>query len=363
MVTDHTLAGRSGAYRSDGPAWPGGYDPELLAHAGLRPEQLPAVSAPGARLAPGASAGWAAHGLPAGAPVLVAGHDHAVGAWAAGARLPGQAADSIGTAEAIYLVMSDGPPRSGALEAAAGGAARRALWLEPSRLEAVRAQGISLAATLDGAPALLAGHSTAGGAVEWWLAHRAGALDANGLATLAAQGWPPPDDLLVLPYPNGRQCPRPDPGARLAVLQEREHSPAETAAALFDGLALHAAWMLQAQLRAAGLPQTGIPQADLSVLGGPAMSNPVWMAAKSRVFPSAAAVVQPEPVAVGAALFALAQAEPSAGPPGGARLASRPLAPGREARADADPSADQAGARLDQFITAATRTAIPKEHS
>ncbi|MEK8169346.1 hypothetical protein NKH77_04720 [Streptomyces sp. M19] len=40
---------------------------------------------------------------------MIAGHDHLVGAWAAGVREAGEAADSMGTAEAV-LTVGDAPP-------------------------------------------------------------------------------------------------------------------------------------------------------------------------------------------------------------------------------------------------------------
>jgi sugar (pentulose or hexulose) kinase len=49
LATDHTLAGRTMAYRLPGAGEPppAGFDAALLAEAGLRPSQLPAVVAPG----------------------------------------------------------------------------------------------------------------------------------------------------------------------------------------------------------------------------------------------------------------------------------------------------------------------------
>src|SRR5699024_4632229 len=49
LATDHTLAGRTMAYRLPAPGdpVPEGFDAELLAAVGLRPEQLPEVVVPG----------------------------------------------------------------------------------------------------------------------------------------------------------------------------------------------------------------------------------------------------------------------------------------------------------------------------
>src|SRR5699024_948057 len=82
LVTDHTLAGRTMAYRLPAPGeeLPADFDGELLATVGLRPAQLPEVARPGelaGRVPPGGR--W---GLDPGTPVVLAGHDHPVGSWA-----------------------------------------------------------------------------------------------------------------------------------------------------------------------------------------------------------------------------------------------------------------------------------------
>jgi len=96
-VTDPTLAGRTGALNQH----TGHYDEDLLRVTGVRPDQLPRV---GAAAMPTAMAG-----LPAGTPVVVAGHDHLVAAYAAGAREPGATVDSLGTAEAVVTVSRTPP--------------------------------------------------------------------------------------------------------------------------------------------------------------------------------------------------------------------------------------------------------------
>jgi xylulokinase len=185
LATDHTLAGRTMAYRLPlpGAALPAAFDTDLLAAVGLRPEQLPTVGGPAGTVAASAAA---TTGLAAGTPVVIAGHDHQVGAWAAGAREPGAVADSLGTAESLIRVLGEPPDRA-----------------------AVAAQGMSLVRTAGGRyDALVAGSPSAG------------ALLANRTASLpAAAALPPhPTGYLVLPYPSGRQSPAPDPTARLRIL-------------------------------------------------------------------------------------------------------------------------------------------------
>lgn len=298
LLTDHTLAGRTGAYRLPGPdgALPAGFDAELLAAVGLRPGVLPEVALPDAP--PGAvvvSAAFAEAGVPLGTPVVVAGHDHAIGAWAAGVREPGAVADSLGTAEAVLTVLPTAAP------------------VEPG---AVAGAGMSLVRTVSGRfPAIVAGAPSAGALVGWW---------SEGLGDLAPQVWAAvdaavdaavvgravlPTGCLVLPYPSGRQCPYPDPGARLRLVAADGAEPASVppregasvwTRALLEGLSLHARWMLAEQARQAGVAPDGV-----TVLGGAGAANGAWMAIKAAVAPVPTRLVRSlEPVAVGAALLA-----------------------------------------------------------
>src|SRR5690606_8948921 len=107
LATDHTLAGRSGAYRLPAPGepLPTTWDAALLAAA-----KVP-VTMPPEALAPGEAVGTVrADVLPAaaGAPVHLAGHDHAVAAWLAGADRPGRIVHSLGTTEAVLAVTAPG---------------------------------------------------------------------------------------------------------------------------------------------------------------------------------------------------------------------------------------------------------------
>jgi xylulokinase len=288
LATDHTLAGRTMAYRLPGDRvpdaspdrepdasrarLPDAFDPDLLSEVGLRPEQVPDIVSAGV-------AGWTrdrAWPLRAGTPVVVAGHDHAVGAYAAGVRRPGDVADSVGTAEAIMSIVA----------------------VPPDPVEFGRA-GMSAVVTVGQGWAILAGSSSAGAVVQWWLEHESGDLDADDLfgQALAVGG---PSDVIVLPYLFGRQTPDPAPAARLQVLGRPGHSPAELTRAMLEGLCLQARWMVAEQLRLARLG--GV---EVVVLGGPVATNPAWTIVKSDVLPwSLRLVSAPEPVAAGAAMVA-----------------------------------------------------------
>lgn len=286
-VTDHTLALRTMAVRlpSPGDPAPTAFDPDLLQAVGLVPDQLPAIGSPdtpAGRLVPAAADRC---GLDAGTPVTVAGHDHAVAAWVAGARRPGVAAVSVGTSEALVRIAG------------------------PAGVDRARATGLgmSIARSIAGdREAVLAG-SGSGGAMAAWLGEVTG---GDGVRLLAD---PAPDagGLVVTPYPRGRQTPDPDPTARPRVLEPgaagdrdpRSLPPAVLARAVIDGLAGHLAWMDRAQRELLGLPTRADDR--IVLVGGAAATNRAWTAARSRALGVPVRTLDcPEPVAAGAALLA-----------------------------------------------------------
>jgi xylulokinase len=283
LATDHTLAGRTMAYRLPAPGGPlpDAFDPDLLEAVGLRPRQLPAVVPPDAVAAPVTDP---VGGLRAGTPVVIAGHDHAVGAYACGVREPGDVGDSLGTAEAVMSVVA-GP-------------------VDPV---AVAEAGMSTVVPVGGRHrAILAGSSSAGATVGWWLEHQAGGAAPDRLFGQVLAAGDGPTGVIVLPYLSGRQAPAPDPGARLRVLGQRPtQGPAELAKAMLEGLCLQTRWMLEEQGRLAG--RTAAP--TVTVFGGAVAANPAWVRIKAHVLPGELRVVPAaEPVAAGAALVAAVRA-------------------------------------------------------
>jgi xylulokinase len=243
------------------------WDEELLAWGGL--DRLPVVAEP---LTIAARTTGAV--LRAGTPVVLCGHDHLVGAWAAGVREPGQVADSLGTSEAVVT------PSSG-------------LVLD----DELRQQGISSGWYADGRHGCaISGNGAAGGLVEQRLAYFG--HDYDWLAsTLDRVG--PPSAKLIRPYPHGRQAPEPDPAPTYDV-RGAAADPAEEMRALVDALSFHARWMAEEQTRL-----LGVEWRSTVAFGGPARLEG-WMRRKAlagggREF----AVVRGEATAAeGAALMA-----------------------------------------------------------
>lgn len=280
-VTDHTLAGRTGGYRlaTPGEAPPERFDAELLELVGLDPDRLPRVVAPDRVAGRLHLTAASATGLPTGTPVVVAGHDHQVAAWAAGTREPGDVADSLGTAEAVLSVLRERPD-----------------------VESVRRQGMSLVRTVGGeADAVVAGTASAGAMLDHWLATMPPEQRAEVLA-LAAQevaAGQSPTGAAVAPYLRGRQSPAPDPHASAG--EPPAGWPRERQArAVVEGICYQARWMIETQLA------TGDPR-EVAVIGG-ARLPAVWRDLKRATLPwPIASVGAGEPVAAGAALLALAR--------------------------------------------------------
>jgi xylulokinase len=225
-------------------------------------------------------------GLRAGAQVVVAGHDHLVGAWTAGARRPGLAADSMGTAEAVLTVSAAPPDR-----------------------HAAAANGMSWGRHADGEHwVTLAGMSSSGALVEWFCdrflpGERTARYEE--FAALVERSCGPaytdllPSGIVVEPYLNGRSAPQPDPSARLAVHgMTSRHGLGDLALALLEGAAYQARWMADVQ---AELTRTE-PRA-VTLLGGSTRQR-TWTALKAAVTPWVTEIcTEPEAAALGAAAW------------------------------------------------------------
>jgi xylulokinase len=321
-ATDHTLAGRTGALALG----ESGFDDALTRLAGLDPDRLPDLLAPGDAAGGVRPGPFADAGLAPGIPVHVAGHDHAVGSWAVGVRRPGQVADSLGTSEAVYAIVEDG-----VMDRAA----------ERHRLAR---HGMSLVRTVSGERhAVVAGSPAAGRLVAWWCQALAPSRTPrtlfDGLDPDVGAASPGATGPVVLPYLLGRQAPFPDPRARVDVLGAGPRDDETTLrAALRDGLALHARWMIQEAT-------AGAAPTSVVVLGGPARNEP-WVRRKAALSPwRTARATDPDAVVLGAALLA-------------AERSGIPTAP-VATQAVAVPGAPEASDALDQFVAAALRRGAP----
>ncbi|GHH75952.1 hypothetical protein GCM10018793_20730 [Streptomyces sulfonofaciens] len=319
-ATDATFAQRTMGFDVHRRRW----DPDLLALAGLTAEQLPAVRRPGepvGRVTAGAAA--RVPGLRPGTPVVVAGHDHLVGAWAAGARSTGDLADSMGTAEAVFTLAEAPPDPAGAL-----------------------AQGMGYGRHVDGRHwYLMAGTGNCGALVDWCadlLGLPPGGERHQRFGALLEAAGPGPSGLVVEPYLTGRTAPAPDPHRRLALhgLGPGD-GPARLALAVVEATAYQARWMAEAQAALTGAPPRGV-----LLLGGP-VALPRWPRVRAAVSPWPPSVLaEHRAPAVGAALLAAGAAGLPAPPP----LPTAPQRPGPD-----EDAAGYAAVYRDTFLPAVQR--------
>jgi xylulokinase len=266
-ATDHTLAART-MLAGRGDAW----NADLIADLGISEHAFPALRAPGEAVG-ATSASAREFGLEAGIPVHIAGHDHAVGAWAAGVRLPGETADSLGTSEAIVRV-TDAVDIARAVD-----------------------EGFSVGRTVDGTATTIVGGSPSGGALlAWWEAEFPEDRVLERLAELAPDHWKT-SSTIVLPYLSGRQCPAPQSTAGVQIFGTGDAD--ERTRGVLQSLISHARWM-----RETADALAGSPTAALTLIGSIVRRVPVWapLAAASGVPTTVCAA--DEPVAAGAALLA-----------------------------------------------------------
>ena len=111
-ATEHSLAVRTGAYDVARRRWMR----DVLDALGLPAGVFAPVAAAGTAMGRVTAAGAAWSGLPEGAPVTVAGHDHLAGVEGAGAE-PGDLVNSVGTAETVVARSPELPDLARAVDA------------------------------------------------------------------------------------------------------------------------------------------------------------------------------------------------------------------------------------------------------
>ena len=297
LATNASLACRTLAFDVTKRVW----IRELLALASLEPDEMPRVLPLGAAVGGLTASAAARLGLPSGTPVAIAGHDHLAAALGAGVTKPGDALDSMGSAEATLLVTG-----------------------EPSLTEELRRGGFSSGChAMDGQSYVAGGLQSSGAMIEWFMttflggpAEGAKAGARSGRKSAAATGIeserydrfialleaadPGPVEPLVRPYLRGRTAPHRDASATLEIEGMREtHTLVDLAAAMVDGASYHVRWMLDELARITGT------ELDRIKLTGGGARNRRWVVAKAALGPGRLEVVRTEEAAAyGAALVA-----------------------------------------------------------
>jgi len=304
LATNASLACRTLAFNITTRSW----DAELLALASLGPDEMPTVLPLGQAVGGLTAAAAARLGLAGGTPVAIAGHDHLAAAVGAGVTRPGDALDSMGSAEAALIVTE-----------------------RPALTDEVRRGGFSTGChAIDGLAYVVGGLQSSGALVEWFVdtllagpaparsgatgggAPRKGSPAAHGASDrlelerysrfieLLERARPGPVEPIVRPYLRGLTAPHRDPSASLEFEGLREtHTLVDLAAAVVDGASYHVRWMLDELVRITGT------RLDSVKLTGGGARNRRWVTAKAALGPGRLEVIRTdEAAALGAALVA-----------------------------------------------------------
>ncbi|TJY43564.1 carbohydrate kinase [Cohnella pontilimi] len=253
LATDYTLAARTYAFRIDRKQW----DAVWIRHFGLDTELFPEALPSGAVMGKVNEEAARSLGLPAGVPVVIAGHDHVAASLAAGAVKPGRVMDSIGTAETLVGVM---PERK----------------LAAADLDA----GLSFGChPIPGLMFWMGGLSASGGSVEWLRAVLSEpALSYDRLLAMLDETAPGPTGILYFPYLSGSGAPQPDAEAKAAFIGlAARHGRVDLLKAVLEGTAYEMEWMRRSAELAAGSAISA-----LTVTGG-GVQNRHWLQIKADV--------------------------------------------------------------------------------
>lgn len=275
MATDYSLAGRTYAFRVDKKTW----DLDWLDEFGFSEENFPAIRPSGAITGRVTQQASQETGLPAGVPVAIAGHDHICAAFAAGIIHPGQAFDSMGTAEALL-----GPLQERLLT------------------EADFASGLSYGChVVPGRLYWLGGLSTSGGSVEWMRGMLGEpAMSHEVLEQVIRELNEEPGDVLYFPYLAGSGSPHTDLHVRGALMGlSLSTNQASLVKAVLEGTAYEVEL-----IHRSGEAATGTRLGTITAAGG-GTRYPRWMQIKADVSGCRYEVLEmPEATLAGAALLA-----------------------------------------------------------
>jgi xylulokinase len=272
-ATDYSLASRMLCMDLQGRCWAA----DLLKATGISPTLLAPLLPGGTLLGTLLPAVAKQTGLPRQIAVAVGGHDHVCGALALGVTKPGDLLNSIGTAEAIFIPMTQP-------------------ILDPTYGRQGYTQGVHLA----GGYYSFGGLYTSGAAVDWFRHSFAGGADHATLIAEAATVAAGSNGAFFLPHLRQSSPPHLDLAARGAFINLHADMGRGTLfRALLEGLAYEMRYSLEPLLRYGGFERAG----TIYVAGGGAY-NALYSQIKASVLNHPLTVVgMKESTARGAALL------------------------------------------------------------
>lgn len=234
------------------------WDTGLIREVGLSPQLLAPLQPSGTPLGPVTADAATATGLPVSCLVATGGHDHVCGSLATGVTGPGTLLNSIGTAEAIFLSLS-----------------------QPLTDPRMGRQGYTQGAhVVAGNYYVLGGTYTAGACVEWWREVIGAQVDYNTLVTEAEQVSVGSLGVSFLPHLRLANAPNDDPKGRGAFVGlNADARRGVLFRAILEGLAYEFRLTLEPLLEYAGV--TGV---DNIVAAGGMTRNRLAMQIRASVF-------------------------------------------------------------------------------
>lgn len=254
LATDFSLSGRTYAFNLSSRSWDLPWIESFGLPSSLFPEAVPAgqvigvIGGPESRQA----------GLKDGTPVTIAGHDHVCAAFGAGIRKPGDALDSMGTAEVLIGAMAEKA-------------------LGPGEYASGLTFGI-----MPGTSTMywLGGLSASGGSIEWLRAILGDVPPSfEELDSLMEDSGGGPGTVLYFPYLSGSGAPMPNPNARGAFLGlDARHTRGDLVKSVLVGTACQ----MESIRRAAG-EMAGM-EIERIVAAGGGSKNRRWLQIKSNTY-------------------------------------------------------------------------------
>lgn len=288
IATDYSLASRTLALDMRTLDWAD----DIIAAAGIPTHLFQQLVPSGTRLGTVTADAAAATGLPADCVVAAAGHDHPLGALAAGVFTPGTLIDSLGTSEACLFAVD-----------------------RPIDDPAIFAQGFEQEVFVVDKPMYLAlgGLYTCGAAVEWFRSSFAGGADFETLNAGAAEVPPGSLGVTFLPHLRLGTPPNQDTRSRGAFIGlSTDANPAVLYRAMLEGFACDLKNLADAMgdipRILAGEPTGAGAITDtikrIRIIGG-GSKNELLLKIKATIYDRTLDVVEvQEAVSLGAALFA-----------------------------------------------------------
>lgn len=255
--TDYSLAVRTYALSMGRVEW----DSPWLEELGLRAEIFPPLFQAGSPVGVITRAAAGITGLPAGIPVVPAGHDHVCGMFGAGAAEEGICFSSIGTADSITGTL-------------------KSRVTEPEAIESYFAAGVSLGLhVIPDKGIWMSGCNASGGSVDWMRTMLFGDSSRyEDLLDLVESAPERPSGILFFPYLNGRNGINRDPNAAASFWGLRmEHGRDDLARAVYEGTVYEILSILERAEKISGIAAESI------IAAGGGTRIPVWMQIRTDI--------------------------------------------------------------------------------